>query len=376
MRVLVVTGIWPPDVGGPASHAPEVASFLVGRGHQVEVVTTAAAAPAPVPYPLRFVSRRLPPGIRHAAVVGLVALRARRADVVYATSMVGRTAVATFLARRPLVVKFASDPAFERAVRRGLYHGPLDSFQHASLPPGGRLLRRVRTLTAGRAAHMVCPSEYLRQIVLTWGIAPDRVSVLPNTLPCYDDLPPRETLRAGLGLDGKTLAFAGRLTRQKALDDTLAAVAELDGVRLLVAGTGEERARLETRAGPQVQFLGPLGRRQVTELFAAADAAVLSSSWETGRPFSVVEALAVGTPVIATAVGGVPEVVTDGVNGLLVEPGDPAALADALRRFFADDDLRRRLAAAAPASVSGLTPEAVLAWLEDRLLEASGRPGL
>jgi glycosyltransferase involved in cell wall biosynthesis len=62
------------------------------------------------------------------------------------------------------------------------------------------------------------------------------------------------------------------------------------------------------------------------------------------------------------------------VNGLLVEPGDPAALADALRRFFADAELRGRLAAAAPGSVSGLTPEDVLGWLEERLLEAAGRP--
>ena len=201
------------------------------------------------------------------------------------------------------------------------------------------------------------------------------MSVLPNTVPSYDDLPPRETLRARLGLNGKTLAFAGRLTRQKALEVTLAAVAELDDVRLLVAGAGEERERLEARAVPRVEFLGPLGRREATELFAAAHGAVLSSSWETGRRFSVIEALSVGTPVIATRVGGTPEVVVDGVNGLLLEPGDPAALAAALRRFFGDDDLRRRLAAAAPGSVSGLTPELVLEWLEERLEEAAGRPG-
>jgi glycosyltransferase involved in cell wall biosynthesis len=374
MRVLVVTGIWPPDVGGPASHAPEVAAFLADRGHQVEVVTTAAEAPAPARYPVRFVSRRLPPGLRHAAVVALVASRARRADVVYATSMVGRAAAAALLAGTPLVVKFASDPAYERARRRGLYDGSLDAFQQSTLTPAARLMRRVRTLTARRAAHIVCSSDYFRAIVLTWGIAPERVSVLPNTVPRYDDLPPRETLRERLGLDGKTLAFAGRLTRQKALDVTLAAVAELDDVRLLVAGTGEERARLEASAGAGVEFLGPLARREATELFAAADGAVMSSSWETGRPFSAIEALSVGTPVIATRVGGVPEIVTDGVNGLLVEPGDPAALADALRRFFADAELRGRLAAAAPGSVSGLTPEDVLGWLEERLLEAAGRP--
>ena len=74
MRVLIVSGIWPPDVGGPASHAPEAAAFLRRRGHDVEVVTTAARAPEPEPYPVHWISRRLPAGARHAAGVVLVAL--------------------------------------------------------------------------------------------------------------------------------------------------------------------------------------------------------------------------------------------------------------------------------------------------------------
>jgi glycosyltransferase involved in cell wall biosynthesis len=96
------------------------------------------------------------------------------------------------------------------------------------------------------------------------------------------------------------------------------------------------------------------------------DAAVLSSSWEN-LPHTVLEALAVGTPVIATAVGGVPEVVHDGENGLLVTPGDPEALAAAMRRFFADDGLRRRLAEAAPVSVAGYTEESVFSRIEEEL---------
>ena len=66
MRVLIVSGIWPPDVGGPASHAPEVAAFLRERGHEVEVVTTADAQPAVEAYPVHWVRRSLPPGARHA----------------------------------------------------------------------------------------------------------------------------------------------------------------------------------------------------------------------------------------------------------------------------------------------------------------------
>ncbi len=107
-------------------------------------------------------------------------------------------------------------------------------------------------------------------------------------------------------------------------------------------------------------------------LFRAADASLLSSSWEN-LPHTVLEALAVGSPVIATAVGGVPEVVRDGENGLLVPARDPQALAEAIRRFFADEQLRARLTAAAAGSVAGYTEEAVFSGIEDRLERAARR---
>src|SRR5439155_14001826 len=87
MKVLVVSGIWPPDVGGPASHAPDVAAFLRTRGHDVEVVTTADAPPADEPYPVRAVPRRHPVGVRHYRGAALVHHRAREVDVVYTTGM-------------------------------------------------------------------------------------------------------------------------------------------------------------------------------------------------------------------------------------------------------------------------------------------------
>ncbi len=117
---------------------------------------------------------------------------------------------------------------------------------------------------------------------------------------------------------------------------------------------------------------GPLARDGVLRLFRAADASLLSSSWEN-FPHTVVEALAVGCPVIATAVGGVPEVVRDGENGLLVPPGDAEALAAAIGRFFGDEALRRRLAETAAFSVDGYSEEAVFTRIEEELSQAAGR---
>jgi glycosyltransferase involved in cell wall biosynthesis len=373
--VLVVSGIWPPDVGGPASHAPELAAFLVRRGHGVEVVTTADAEPAAEAYPVRYVSRSVPVGMRHVAVATAVARAARRADVVYATSMIGRASAGAFAARRPIVLKLTADEAYERARRLGLYAGDLDGFQQVRGGVRIRVLRALRDAAARRAATVFCPSAYLRQLAVSWGLPPESVEVLPNPAPELPALPDRAAARAELGIDGPTLAFAGRLTTAKALDVAFAALDVVPDVTLLVGGDGPDRAALEHEASSlgldgRVRFLGALPRNDVLRLFRAADAALLSSAWEN-FPHTVVEALAVGTPVISTAVGGVPEVVIDGVNGLLVPPGRPDELGAAIARFFGDAALRGRLSAAAAGSVDELAPERLLGRIEDALLRAA-----
>ena len=185
---------------------------------------------------------------------------------------------------------------------------------------------------------------------------------------CSSDLlRPRDELRAELGLGGPTLAFAGRLTAQKSLDVGIEA-AKRAGVALLIAGDGPDRAALERRG--HARFLGPLTRQRVLELFRAADASLLSSSWEN-FPHTVVEALAAGTPVISTRTGGVAEVVHDGENGLLVEPGDVAALAVAIDRFCTDGELAARLRANAVPSVAEYAPDKVYGRLAAILAAAA-----
>src|SRR5919198_6515851 len=131
--------------------------------------------------------------------------------------MFGRSSSGSLSARRPYVVKLTADPAFERSRRRGLVAGDVEQFQAGGGGPVGRVLRRARDFELRRAAYIFCPSAYLRRLVLSWGIPPERVSVLPNPLPA--ELPVREEPR-----NGRTLAFAGRLTAQKSLERALEAV--------------------------------------------------------------------------------------------------------------------------------------------------------
>ena len=152
---------------------------------------------------------------------------------------------------------------------------------------------------------------------------------------------------------------------QTALD----AVELVPGARLVLVGDGPERAELERLAGDRVEVRGPLPRDEALRVVAGATAGLLSSAWEN-LPHSAVEALSVGVPMVATAVGGVPEVVRDGENGLLVAPGRPEELAAAMRRVLEEPGLRDRLAAAAKPSVEAISSDAIYTRLESLLLEA------
>src|SRR5207248_2205057 len=131
MHVVFLTGIWPPDVGGPATHGPDFARFLRDRGHEVEVVTMGDGEPAERPVPVHVVSRRRPFPIRYPQVALEAARYARRADVLYATATYAAAAAAAGLGRTQLVAKLVSDPAYERAVRYRRFSGTLEEFQSA-----------------------------------------------------------------------------------------------------------------------------------------------------------------------------------------------------------------------------------------------------
>lgn len=176
-----------------------------------------------------------------------------------------------------------------------------------------------------------------------------RLAVIENgvELPRLSDSPARG---ADAGRD-VVLFVAARLDPIKNLDVLLRAMVGLRadlGVRLVIAGDGPDRARLERLSielgvEKAVAFLG--FRRDIDELTRAADIFVLPSKSE-GMSLAILEAMAVGLPVVATAVGGTPEVVEDGVTGLLVPAGDPVALGTALRTLITHPDRRRRLGSA------------------------------
>ena len=192
--------------------------------------------------------------------------------------------------------------------------------------------------------------------------AATKLSVVHNGIaPAADSRSQRESARRDLGASE---AFVGvivaRLSGLKGHATLLQSLARLraDGVKLLllIVGDGPQRSALERQAQELslddrvVRFLG--ARSDVDRILRAADFFVLPSDTE-GLPLSVLEAMAHGLPIVASKVGGIPELIEHNEHGLLVPPGDPAALAAAIRSLSDDPSLRRRLGNAARARASG-----------------------
>jgi glycosyltransferase involved in cell wall biosynthesis len=222
---------------------------------------------------------------------------------------------------------------------------------HARRLIDGRLIAPLATLFL-----TVSEASRARMIELE-GIAPAKVLALPTAY-----IPSRRTgtdIRVELGLDAqaKLIVVAAALRPEKALETLIEAHAQLDRTaHLAIAGEGPRRAQLERHTGTlggsaRVHFLG--WREDIDAILAGADAGVICSDWE-GMPLFALECMAAGVPLVASAVGGTPELVRDGESALLVPPRDPQALAGALARVLGDRELAGRLADAARASDYGI----------------------
>jgi glycosyltransferase involved in cell wall biosynthesis len=373
-RILLVAGIWPPDVGGPASHGPELGSFLTQCGHRVRVITTGPRR-LDVGFPVKALRRDVSLPHRMIGGAAAIAWAAGDADVVYAIGMYTRSALGTALRRTPLVIKLVNDPAFERSRSLGLFSGSLEQFQESSEGWRTDAFKTFRRVALNQAASVVIPSHYLANFVRAWGVPEARIEVIPNSVPRIVPDESREDIRSRLGVDGPTLVFAGRFVRQKNVPLAVEAITRVPEARLVLVGEGPEIPKIQDaarryRLHSRLRVIGSTSRRGVVEWLRAADAAVLPSDWENFPHFAV-EALAAGTPVVATAVGGVPEIIESGVNGILVPAGDADALASAIQSLFADDRLRSTLRSGAEATGTRYAPERILGSIERILVEAA-----
>jgi glycosyltransferase involved in cell wall biosynthesis len=217
----------------------------------------------------------------------------------------------------------------------------------------GQALRRLldrHLIAKGAHVFLTVSNETRRQMIEVEGIDPDLVRVLPNGIPTLARRSGREVRRElSISPEALVVGTVSVLRPQKALQVLIRGAARLVSefpiLRVIIAGEGPERANLEaliTELGldGQVMLVGP--RTDVSDVLASFDVAVSSSDYE-GSPLAVIEYMAAAKAIVATRVGGVPDLIEDGIHGLLVEAQDAEGLASAVARLLREPDLRARL---------------------------------
>ena len=386
MRVLITSPVFPPDLGGPATYVPSLGRFLVERGHEVRVVAF-CSDPQPKGYPfgVETITGGSLPG-RYLRAFWRVLRVAGWADVVYVQEHLALLHVlAARLRGRRVVIRIMVDGAWEIAHRKGWCNGDdIVSFQGRRYGFKVGLSRFFQRRWWGLCSRIVCCSEFLRGILVdSYGVEPDKAVTVLNAYhgPRAEDVTQTKALARsafGLEVDGRYALTICRLMVWKRVDQIIRAVAEVEGLQLLVAGDGdmEEPWRaLSAELGieSRVHFLGNVPHAEIPLLIRSADVFVLNSEYE-GLSHTLLEVQAIGTPMIASGVCGNPEVVEDGVTGLLVDPQDHATLTRALERVLSNPAEAALFVEAAAARRMRFDRDQTFGLVEAILAKVAGKP--
>lgn len=344
MRLLIATGIFPPDHGGPARFVPELASAAARRGWQVRVLTLAdvkqpLTGNTDGAYRVLAVPRHWRRHRRVTAVTRYLHKGLKSSDVLFANGLYEEAALATAAARTPWVAKVVGDSVWERARNRGQTNEDIAAFQTVDLSTPLRLQRRILSWSLARANTVVTPSNQLADIAERWGL--QQPIVIPNGVPIKPQ---------GAEEPQVDVVSVCRLVPWKGLDVLIHACSEAR-LSLDIVGDGPLREHLGSLVdslGAQdvVTFTGGVEPNDVARSLGRARVFALNSSYE-GMSFALLEARERGLPCVVGDNPGNRAVIRDGVDGFVVNPQSVAEVKDALIRLVEDPVLAGEMGARA-----------------------------
>lgn len=373
MKILVATGLYTPEIGGPATHIDVLEREFPKQGIDV------------LAHPFGKV-RSYPKIVRHIVYFFGLLRRMRNVSVVYALDpvSVGLPALlASRIAGKPLVLRVAGDYAWEQAAQRFGVTMFLDEFvNHKGPQPFQvRFLQAVERYVAAGADRVIVPSEYLKHIVGKWGIKEEKVTVIYNAFSSLEVRESREEIRRMFQYDGLVLVSAGRLVPWKGYRTLIDVVAKLRRnevvVTCVIIGDGPDHAELvahaeEAGVAPWVRFVGRQPKETLAVAIKGADIFVLNTAYE-GFSHQLLEVMALGIPIVTTDVGGNGELIQNGVSGILVPYNDVDALEAAITHIAHDAPDRIRLTAKAEERALSFTVAHMVEGVREVLTQTASR---
>lgn len=363
-RILIATGIYPPDIGGPATYSKLLVEELLKRDIGVDVLSFGEV-------------RKLSKIIRHIVYIFKLLMRAGEADVIYAQDPVSvgfPSAIVAKILRKKFILKIVGDYAWEQFQRSvdssQLSVASIEDFQNEKYNFITELRRKIERWTAKEADKIIVPSEYLKKIVMMWsaqgGLASgwdQKINIVYNSF----DIP-KSSGEIKKDLDGTILISAGRLVSWKGFDVLIEIMPEIlkeiSDAKLYIIGSGLEEEKLKSKIKnlnleKHIFLVGQISREELFSYLRTGDVFVLNTDYE-GFSHQILEAMAVGIPIITTNVGGNPEIITDRESGFLVEFNNKEQLKRSIIDLCGNKELKNKIISNAKETVEQFNKERMI----------------
>ncbi|MDO8467165.1 MAG: glycosyltransferase family 4 protein [bacterium] len=330
-RLLIATGIYPPDIGGPATYTVLMEKELPKRGFAVDH--------------LAFTDyRKKPKVIRHFLYLWDCWRKAKNFDAIYAQDPVSVGLPALIAARlrgKKFFIRVAGDYAWEQSAQRFGVKETIDEFQNKKYGFRVGVLRAIQRFVVGRADLVITPSNYFRKLVGGWIKNPEKVKTI------YNGIELERIQKTNLqNSNAKLIASTGRLVPWKGFDVLIELMKEEDlkDWSLRIYGDGPDKQKLQNLISKndlqdRVLLVGAQDRKTLLSDAEAASIFVLNTTFESFS-FQVVEEMYRGVPVVTTNIGSLPELIENNKEGILVEPNNKGQILDAIKKISQDEAFR------------------------------------
>ena len=334
-NVLLVTGIYPPDVGGPATFIYDFKVYLIDHGHAVRVVTlTNMASENGDPGVIR-ISRRYSRFVRAIKTIIRLKSSIAWADKILVNGLYEEFSIANFFHKKRFIAKIVGDPIWERYRNSNKENSlGIEPFQNLiSLKIS--LQRAVFRFSIKSAQIITTPGESLSRIIEGWGLKKP-ILIINNGTYCRE----KQKLK-----DKFDLVSISRLVKWKNIDILIRETSSL-GINVAIVGDGPERKFLEKLANHDCSttytFFGNLPSQSVHQIMDSSRVYALISSYE-GLSFSLIEAMSIGMPIITSNIPANTKIIQNGFSGLVVDVDKANEFRDTLSRLLSDEELARNL---------------------------------
>ncbi|XOB42183.1 MAG: glycosyltransferase family 4 protein [Candidatus Nealsonbacteria bacterium] len=353
-KIVFATGIFPPDIGGPATYVEKLVNELVQRRFEVSVITFSDnKIEKKYDFSVISISRKYPKAIRYFIYFLKLLKLAKNKDVIYSqnqTSAGFPSVLVSKILKKRLILKVVGDAAWESYANRVGEFDNIEIFQRKKYDFFTELIREIRNFVAKNADKIITPSYYLKNIISDWGVLKEKIEVIYNALGFSVDLDiSKEQAQNKIEIKGNIILSIGRLCSWKGFETLIDIVPDLlkenPNFKLIIVGEGEERKSLEEKIKKlglesNVKLTGRIINKNIPLYFKSSEMFILNSEYE-GLSHVLLEAMQAGVPIIVSNRGGNPEVIENNFNGFLVEYNNKEQIRRVIINLHNDKELQK-----------------------------------